>query len=303
MAAASGSLLGLDGEDAGLIRGLLRRARQFSDDADDRGEGRGVVANLFFEDSTRTRLSFSIAARGLGLDVVDLTSSGSSMSKGESVLDTARTVAAMGVAVLVVRSKQAGAPKMIADAVGCPVVNAGDGRHEHPTQGLLDIYTLAEAHGRLDGFDLADLHVAIVGDVVNSRVARSDIAGMTALGARVTCVGPPELAPDSMATLGCGVTDDLDGLIESVDAVVMLRVQRERGAEIGSIETYRQHYAMTTDRLGRLKPGAIVMHPGPMNRGVEIDHDVAESSRCVALRQVTNGVRVRMAVLERCIDE
>lgn len=296
-------MLGLGGAGAGLIRGLLRRAGQFRDDADHRVEGRGVVANLFFEDSTRTRLSFSVAARRLGLDVVDLTSAGSSMSKGESILDTARTVAAMGVAVLVVRSKQAGVPKMIADAVECPIINAGDGRHEHPTQGLLDIYTLAEAHGRLDGFDLSGLHVAIVGDVVNSRVARSDVAGMTALGARVTCVGPPELVPVSMETLGCGVADDLDGLIESVDAVVMLRVQRERGAEIGSIETYHRRYAMTVDRLGRMKPGAIVMHPGPMNRGVEIDHDVAESGRSVVLRQVTNGVRVRMAVLERCLDE
>ncbi len=272
-----------------------------------------LVANLFFEDSTRTRTSFSIAAKRLGAEVVDLLGGISSVSKGETLIDTARNVEAMGVGALVVRARQSGAAEMIARSVACPVINAGDGRHEHPTQGLLDIYTLAEAHGRLGDFDLRGLRVAIVGDVAASRVARSAIAGLTVLGAEVVCVGPPAMAPQGLAGLGARVSRDLDAVLEEMDAVMMLRIQFERygektgekGAEpakaspIASIREFRAFYALTVERAARLKPGAVVMHPGPINRGIELDAEVADGERSVILRQVSNGVIVRMAVLER----
>jgi aspartate carbamoyltransferase catalytic subunit len=201
---------------------------------------------------------------------------------------------------------------MIADAVACPVLNAGDGRHEHPTQGLLDIYTVAEAHGRLSDFDLSGLTVLIVGDVASSRVARSAISGMTTLGARVVCVGPPPLAPASLASLGCAVSHDFDAVLPAADAVMMLRIQFERhgeargakgrGASIPSVREYRELYGLTEERASRIKGrggigGGIVMHPGPMNRGIEIDSAVADGPRSVVLKQVAHGVTVRMAAL------
>lgn len=270
-----------------------------------------IIANLFFEDSTRTRTSFSVAAKRLGAEVVDLLGGISSVSKGETLIDTARNVEAMGVAALVVRARQSGAAAMIAGSVACPVINGGDGRHEHPTQGLLDIYTLAEAQGRLEDFDLRGLRIAIVGDVGASRVARSNIAGMTALGAEVICIGPPAMAPGGMSALGARISRDLDGVIADMDAVMMLRIQFERytdakpaGAEppkvspIASIREFRALYALTPQRATRMKPGAVVMHPGPINRGLELDAEVADGERSVIMRQVTNGVLVRMAVLE-----
>ena len=302
-----------------------------------------VVANLFFEDSTRTRVSFSVAARRLGAEVIDLTSAGSSVSKGETVIDTAANVAAMGVDAVVIRHRSSGAPHMVVRALeqlhdaysrtperapafvgaggghGCTVVNAGDGRHEHPTQGLLDIYTVAEAFGRLDGFDLSGLTVGILGDIASSRVARSGVAGLTALGAKVVCIGPPTLAPLSLRSLGCEVRHDLDGVLESLDVLNVLRIQFERhevgggkaGGEnkpaavssnaIASIREYAEFYALDAQRAARLKPGAIIMHPGPINRGVEITSDVADGERSVVLRQVSHGVAVRMAVLALCM--
>lgn len=285
-----------------------------------------VVANLFFEDSTRTRVSFSVAARALGAKVVDLTSVGSSVSKGESVADTAANVAAMGADALVVRHRASGACHLIARTLAelrpapglpaprpCAVINAGDGRHEHPTQGLLDTYTLAHAHGRLDGFDLSGLTVAIVGDVAASRVARSDIAAMTALGAQVVCVGPPGMVPASLRALGCALSHDLDSVLPSADAVNVLRIQFERReppagaphahgpAAVVSLREYARLYALDADRLGAMKPGAIVMHPGPINRGVEITPEAADSPRSVVLRQVAHGVLVRMAVACACL--
>src|SRR5262245_44751112 len=208
---------------------------------------------------------------------------------------------------------------MIAGAVRCPVINAGDGRHEHPTQDLLDIYTLAEAHDRLDDFSLRGLKVAIVGDVASSRVARSAVAGMTTMGAKVVCVGPPSMAPSSLEALGCAVAHDLDTLLGSVDAVMMLRIQFERhggdaktpapaGAgesgrspTIASVREFRESFGLTSDRAARMKKGAVVMHPGPINRGIELDADVADGPRSVILRQVSNGVLVRMAVLRALI--
>lgn len=288
-----------------------------------------VVANLFFEDSTRTRLSFTLAAQRLSADTIDLTGPGSSASKGETIIDTALNVEAMGVDALVVRHSQSGAPAMIADRVRCAVVNAGDGKHEHPTQGLLDVYTLARSMGRVEGdgqgFDLAGLRVAIVGDITSSRVARSNIAALTKLGAQVVCVGPPTLAPASLRSLGCEVCHDFDEVIDSgVDAVNMLRIQFERhgqgGAELNpkaegdpsrvagsgspafpSLREYVRGYGLTRERADRLKEGAIVMHPGPMNRGVEIAGEVADGERSVILQQVTGGLAVRMAVLYLCV--
>jgi len=272
-----------------------------------------LVANLFFEDSTRTRTSFSVAAKRLGGDTVDLMGFASSVNKGETLVDTSLNVEAMGVDAIVIRAKQSGAAAMIARACKVPVINAGDGKHEHPTQGLLDTYTLAEAHGRLDDFDLRGLRVLIVGDIASSRVARSAIIGMSALGARVVCVGPPGLAPGGIRSLGCDVSHDLDAHLSKADAVMMLRMQFERhdgdtdkagdrkSSVIASVREYREGYALTGARAERLKPACVVMHPGPMNRGIEIDGDVADGPRTVILRQVTNGVAVRMAVLAACV--
>ncbi len=295
-----------------------------------------VVANLFFEDSTRTRLSFTLAAQRLSADVIDLTETGSSVSKGESIADTCRNVEAMGVDGMVIRHRAAGAALVAARAVKCAVVNAGDGKHEHPTQGLLDVYTLVEArtkwhmaHGnmahedqkaeaaRLEAFDLRGVKVAIVGDIVSSRVARSNIAGLTKLGAEVICVGPPTLAPKSLESLGCRVEHDLESVLPHVDAVNMLRIQFERhggddkkdggGPAKGSpafpsLREYTQSFALTAERAARMKDGAIVMHPGPMNRGIEIAGDVADGPRSLIFRQVTNGLAVRMAALYLCVS-
>lgn len=311
------ALTALRGLSADELRAVLSRARGFA--ASDGGpdlDGR-TVATMFFEDSTRTRTSFSLAAQRLGARVVDVSGAATSVNKGETYTDTARVVEAMGVDALVVRARQAGAADMVAASVRCAVVSGGDGRHEHPTQGLLDAYTLAEAHRRLEDFDLSGLRVAIVGDVVSSRVARSAIAGMTTLGASVVCAGPPGLAPASLAALGCTVTADFDGVLPTVDAVMMLRIQFERHGEggeakapggepkrtaaIASIREYRELYAMTEERAGRMKRGAVVMHPGPINRGLELDSAVADGARSVIFRQVANGVPVRMAALSACV--
>lgn len=298
------------------LRELLAAARDLGVRGVKGDELRGkVVANLFFEDSTRTRTSFSVAALRLGAQVVDLLGGASSVNKGETLIDTARNVEAMGVSVMVVRAKQAGVASLIASRVARPVINAGDGRHEHPTQGLLDAYTLAEAFDRLDAFDLGGLSVAIVGDCASSRVARSAIAAMTTLGAKVVCVGPAGLAPPGLSALGVKTAGTLDDVIGSADAVMMLRIQFERqgegrtpgpaaseapkGSPIASVREYRAFYALTPEREARMKRGAIVMHPGPINRGIELDAGVADGPRSVVLRQVSNGVLVRMAVLLR----
>ena len=276
-----------------------------------------TVATMFFEDSTRTRTSFTLAAQRCGARTVDVSGAATSVNKGETYIDTARVIESMGVDALVVRARQNGAADLVAGAVRCAVLNAGDGRHEHPTQGLLDCYTLAEAHGRLADFDLSGLRVAIVGDVVNSRVARSAIAGMTTLGGSVVCAGPPNFVPGSLAALACEVTNDLDGALGRADAVMMLRIQFERhgegdtkvgpGAEpkktaaIASVREYRAFYALTEERAARMKAGAVVMHPGPINRNLELDSAVADGPRSVILKQVANGVPVRMAALAMCV--
>lgn len=318
---AGRDLLGLQGVPASELRVLLGRARDLMPIANEPETRTGAlagkaVATLFFEDSTRTKTSFTLAARRMSAEVVDLSITASSVNKGETLVDTARTVEAMGVSAMVVRARQSGAAAMIAAAVACPVLNAGDGRHEHPTQGLLDVLTIAEAHGRLKEFDLSGLRVAIVGDVVNSRVARSAIAGLTTLGAWVVCVGPPALAPASMATLGCSVSGDLDETLSAADVLMMLRIQFERHGEgdkpapagagpksaaIASTREYRDRFGLTEARAARLKAGAVVLHPGPMNRGLEIDAAVADGPRSRILRQVRHGVAVRMAALGLCL--
>ncbi|MEZ6242463.1 MAG: aspartate carbamoyltransferase catalytic subunit [Phycisphaerales bacterium] len=298
-------LLGLQGLAPDRVRWFLAAARDASALRGDELRGR-TVANLFFEDSTRTRSSFTLAGWRLGAKVLDLSTKGSSVSKGESIVDTARTIEAMGVDALVVRTSEAGGAKMVAEAVSCAVVNAGDGKHEHPTQALIDALTLARATGREAGFDFSGTRVVIVGDVVSSRVARSDIACLTGLGAEVICCGPPAMAPTGLESLGARVTHDLDSVVGSVDAVICLRIQFERhgdsGPASGSKREYRERYGMTRERAERLKNGAWVMHPGPFNRGLEIDGEVADGERSLILKQVAHGPPVRMAVLNACVN-
>jgi len=296
-------LLGVEHLSAEDIRFLLQTARGF-EGVSTRSvkkvpalRGR-VVVNLFFEDSTRTRSSFSLAASRLSADVLDLGGKGSSTSKGETLSDTGRNIEAMGVDVLVVRHQLSGAAHQLSRDVGCSVVNAGDGQHEHPTQALLDIYTICQRLGR-DDFDLTGLTVAIVGDIAHSRVARSNVHGLKKLGAKVILVAPPTLLPRSFTDLGCELSHSLEDVLPRADVFNMLRVQFERieGQAFPSVREYAHFYGLTAERLSRARPEAIVMHPGPINRGIEIDSAVADGPRSTILQQVTNGLAVRMAVL------
>ncbi len=258
-----------------------------------------VVVNLFFEDSTRTRASFHLAASRLSADVLDFSAKGSSISKGETLRDTGRNIEAMGVDVIVLRHPLSGAAVQLARAVQCSVVNAGDGQHEHPTQALLDIYTIARRFGRDETWDLTGLTIAIVGDIAHSRVARSNIHGLTSLGANVILVGPPTLLPTSFREFGCELSTDLDAALPRVDAVNMLRVQFERitSQAFPSVREYAALYGLTASRLARARDDVLVMHPGPMNRGLEIDSAVADGPNSAILKQVTHGLAVRMACL------
>jgi aspartate carbamoyltransferase catalytic subunit len=253
-----------------------------------------VVVNLFFEDSTRTRNSFSLAASRLSADVIEFTQKTSSVSKGETLLDTARNLEAMGIDIVVIRHSAAGAPTFLSKNINACVVNAGDGSCEHPTQGLLDVYTIREAKGSLEG-----LKIAIVGDIAHSRVARSDMWAMTKLGAEVTFVGPPTLMPAEAGRLPVRISYSLDKVIEEVDVVNMLRIQFERlgGNPFPSIREYSHYFGLTVERMKRAKPDIVVMHPGPINRGLEMESEVADGRNSVILQQVTNGLAVRMAVL------
>ncbi|MFG0284037.1 MAG: aspartate carbamoyltransferase catalytic subunit [Phycisphaerales bacterium JB039] len=302
-------LLGLGRLTPDEIRAVLRTAAAWDRGREDHPLAGQVICNLFAEDSTRTRTSFTIAARQLGADVVEGASQGSSLSKGESLVDTARTIQAMGAGIFIVRSRQTGGAHAVARATGAAVINAGDGCHEHPTQGLLDCYSLCKALGaahprRFDEFDLAGVRIVIVGDVARSRVARSATWGMQALGARVTLCGPGSAAPPSLGrALGCDTTHDLDSALGEADAVMALRIQKERGGmgAVGCLREYRALYALTAERAARMKPRAVIMHPGPTNRGVEIDPEVADGPRSIILDQVAAGVPVRMAVMELCV--
>jgi aspartate carbamoyltransferase catalytic subunit len=253
-----------------------------------------VVVNAFWEDSTRTRMSFQLAAQRLSADTIEFSERGSSVSKGETLVDTARNIEAMGIDVLVVRHKAAGAAEVLARTLKCSVVNAGDGAHEHPTQGLLDVYTIRERFGRVAG-----LKVAVVGDIANSRVARSNLWALTKLGAEVIFVGPPTLLSKSFEPLGARVTHDFDSVVGEVDVINMLRVQNERikTSQFPSVREFTSMYGLTWDRFQRCKKDVFVMHPGPMNRGVEIQSEIADGQQSGILTQVTNGLAVRMAVL------
>ena len=298
-------LLTLDGMPRLVMEGLLDRAQAIIDDGGDlRGTLAGqAVCTLFFEPSTRTRLSFQRAAQRLGADVLNFDASSSSTTKGESAVDTLRTIEAMGVRGFVVRDRAEGAAAALAEvaAPGTAIINAGDGRSAHPTQGLLDMLSLRQARGR----DFSGLKVLIAGDVRHSRVARSDLHALRILGAgEVRICGPEALLPDPAEMQGCPFGNDLDQAIEGVDAVMMLRLQRERMVEglVESLEDYHRDYGLTAERLRRAAPDAVVLHPGPMNRGVEIDDDVADGPQSLVLRQVANGVPIRMAVLQALLS-
>lgn len=253
-----------------------------------------VVCNLFLEDSTRTRLSFDIAAKRLSAEVINFSGKGSSVSKGESFKDTALTLDAMGVDCVVVRSGSSGAPRQLARYLDVPILNAGDGWHQHPTQALLDVFTMRRHLG-----DLAGRHVVIVGDLLHSRVARSEVQALKLLGARVSVVAPPTLLPPQIEGWGVELVANLDDVLPEVDVVYLLRVQRERmhRAFFPSSREYSRLWGMDGRRLKMLGDQAIVMHPGPMNRGVEITGEVADADRSVITEQVTNGIAVRMACL------
>jgi aspartate carbamoyltransferase catalytic subunit len=255
--------------------------------------GRTVV-NLFYESSTRTRISFELAAKRLSADVINFSTSGSSVSKGESLKDSALTLEAMGADAIVIRHSSSGSPHTLTRWVDASVINAGDGTHEHPTQALLDLYTIREHFPSFDG-----LRVAIVGDVLHSRVARSGTLALARMGAQVTLIGPPTLIPPEAPSWGADVSYELDPVLPKLDVCYMLRVQRERQRQqyFPSVREYSRLFGLTRARVGSLPDGALVMHPGPMNRGVEIASDVADLPRSLITDQVTNGIAVRMALL------
>jgi aspartate carbamoyltransferase catalytic subunit len=261
--------------------------------------GRTIV-NLFFEDSTRTRISFESAAKRLSADVINFSAKGSSVSKGESLKDTAQTLQAMGADAVIIRHSASGAAQRLADSgwIAATVINAGDGTHEHPTQALLDAYTIRSHFNSLSG-DLSGLKVAIVGDILHSRVARSNVLLLTLLGAQITLIAPPTLIPVGVESWGVDISYDFDLNLDTFDVVMMLRVQSERMKDsfFPSEREYSRGYGLDQNRLAKMKTGAIVMHPGPMNRGLEISAESADSKKSVVLEQVANGVLIRMAVL------
>ena len=297
-------LLGIEPLSTQDIRFLLKTAVGFEDVSTRsvkkvpalRGK---VVVNLFFEDSTRTRASFQLAASRLSADVLDFSAKGSSVSKGETLRDTARNIEAMGVDVIVCRHHLSGAAVQLAESVECSIVNAGDGQHEHPTQALLDAFTIGKRLGRAETFDFNGLTVAIVGDIAHSRVARSNVHCLTKLGAKVILVAPPTLLPSAMQEMGCELATNLDEVLPRVDVINMLRVQFERltSQAFPSVREYAAFYGLTSRRLAQARNNVLVMHPGPMNRGVEIESAVADGPNSAVLQQVAHGLSVRMAAL------
>ena len=260
-----------------------------------------TLINFFVEPSTRTRTSFELAAFRLSADVINISASSSSLTKGETLKDTALNLQALQADIIVLRHSSAGAAQFLAERLSASIINGGDGAHEHPTQALLDTFTICEKLGRAD-YDLTGLKIAIIGDILFSRVARSNIHTLLKLGAEVTLVGPTTLVPKVFEELGCKVTHDIDSILETVDVVNLLRIQHERQRKeyFPSLGEYTALFGLTKARANRLKPECLIMHPGPINRGVEIDSDLADSSRSVILDQVTNGLAVRMAVLYLC---
>lgn len=292
-------LLGLEGLSAEELTFLLDTAESFKEVSEREIKkvpalrGRTVI-NLFFEPSTRTRTSFELAAKRLSADTVNLNEKASSATKGETLSDTARNIAAMRPDAIVVRHPASGAPDLLARHVDCPIINAGDGSHEHPTQALLDLLTIRERKGTIKG-----LTVAIVGDVLHSRVARSNLHALLTLGAKVRFVGPPTLVPREFAVMGAELFYNLEEGVRDADVIMMLRIQRERmnGKYFSSLYEYSRLYCLSVEALQRAHPEVIILHPGPMNRGVEISSTVADGPYSVIMDQVTNGVAVRMAAL------
>jgi aspartate carbamoyltransferase catalytic subunit len=292
-------LLGLEDLSPAELETILDTAEEFVAVSETRRRKRTelagkVVVNLFFEPSTRTRLSFGLAARRLSADTLDFTPGGSSLSKGETFIDTAKNIEAMGIDVIVVRHTTPGAPHLLAQHLKCSVLNAGDGAHEHPTQGLLDIFTIRRHKGRVEG-----LTVGLVGDIAHSRVARSNIHGLLKLGAKVIVCGPPTLVPRSIAELGVEVSHRLDDILPRCDVINMLRIQfeRQRSGLFPSIAEYARLFGVDQERLRKAKPEVLLLAPGPINRGVEVTPEVADGPHSAILQQVTNGLAIRMAVL------
>jgi aspartate carbamoyltransferase catalytic subunit len=296
-------LLGLEGVSAEDLLLLLESAEQMMEvsqrDVKKVPTLRGrTVVNLFLEDSTRTRISFEIAAKRLSADTINLSGKGSSVSKGETLADTARNLQAMAPDAIVIRHPSAGSARLLADIIDCPVINAGDGRHEHPTQALLDLLTIRQRKQQIAG-----LTVTIVGDILHSRVARSNLHGLRTLGARVRLCGPPTLLPREFAALGAELYFDLASAVRDADVIMMLRIQRERqgGNYFPSVDEYAHYFCLTEEMLAEAKPDVIILHPGPMNRGIEISSGVADGPYSVMMNQVSNGVAMRMAVLYQLI--
>lgn len=298
-------LLGLEHLSADELTMILDEADRYSVHA---SQGRlkhnvlngTLVAQLFFENSTRTRSSFGLAARRLGADTLDFTPSSSSLSKGESFIDTAQNLVAMGARVLVVRHSVPGTPQLLAKYTNASIVNAGDGAHEHPTQALLDLLTIRQRKGKIEG-----LTVALVGDILHSRVARSNIWGLQKLGARVVLCGPATLVSERWREMGCEVYHHLDDILPEVDVVNVLRIQfeRQRGALFPSVSEYFQLYGMTQERVEMSRPDMLLLAPGPINRGVELTPEVADGPNSAILDQVTNGLAVRMAILSMILGK
>jgi aspartate carbamoyltransferase catalytic subunit len=293
-------LLGLEGLNRAEIEAILQRSRHFQAPGRYETLRHRLIVNLFFEASTRTRTSFEIAAKRLGADTVSITASSSSVSKGESLVDTLNTLVAMKPQAIVMRHSASGAPHFLARHLNTPIVNAGDGTHEHPTQALLDALTILDRRGSLE-----DLRVAIIGDIAHSRVARSNVHLLSRFGASIVLCGPPALLPRELENLAPGVelTNDMNEAIRDADVVMMLRVQLERQHEVPmAAGEYFRFYGLRLEHMALAKPDAIVMHPGPINRGRELSSEVADSQRSVILNQVENGIAVRMAVLEKVIS-
>ena len=296
------SLLGLEELDVNEINLILELSKEFKENLSKKQkpsknlEGKRIV-NLFMEPSTRTRVAFEIAAKSLSADVISIASKSSSLTKGESLKDTALNIQALGADAIVIRHSSPGSPLFLSKTIPVPIINAGDGSHEHPSQALLDIFTLQEKLGTLH-----NKNITILGDILFSRVARSNLWGLQKMGANVTLVGPSTLVPKGFEKMGATVSHDIEKSLSKADAVMLLRIQHERqnSSHFPSLEEYTRIFGLSVERSALLKKEAIILHPGPINRGVEIDSTLADSNKSVILEQVTNGIAVRMAILYLC---
>lgn len=296
------SLLGLDGLAEWEIRKIIETAELLNSKKEKGNSNQSLlngkrVINLFMEPSTRTRVAFEIAAKSLGADVITINAKASSLTKGESLRDTALNVRALGADVIIIRHSAPGSPLFLSNIVDVPIINAGDGAHEHPSQGLLDIYTLIQKFG-----DLKNKRITILGDILFSRVARSNLFGLLTMGAKVTLAGPSTLVPKEFEKLGANVSHNLKDALTGADAVMLLRIQHERQStkHFPSLGEYSNMFGLNNSTIKYLKKDAVILHPGPINRGVEIDSNIADSKRSLILNQVKNGIAVRMAILNLC---